>query len=170
MTRVWSVMAALLAGSVSAQRLNPNVPFTTPPAQAAPRTSSATPQQIKDAQTYYAPPRVVSTSMIYAVNLIINERRSVTGLIGPLDRQLATALERAGQVVPVQLAVGGGKRLNLKYARQYVGQAALGYTIIATAHNTIVWQGGQLKIWDSPFQADQVRDSLKPYFNAPATR
>lgn len=167
MKRLLLTVSGLSLATGTAQPINPNVPFTTPPAISAPKPGTATPRQIQDAKAYYASPKIVSTSMIYAVNLILNERRSVTGLIGPLDRQLVTALERAGQVVPVQLAVGGGTRLNIKYAQQSVHKQVVGYTIIATSKNTIVWQNGQLKVWESPFQADQVRDSMKAYFTPP---
>ena len=158
----------LLLSPAAAQTItmpaNPNVPYSQPKAPAPPVQTQPTPAQLKAAQEYYAPPKVVSSSMIMAVNLIINEKTDVTAMIGPLPRELQTALERAALHIPVYLAVGGGKNLNIKNARQFVSPNAAPNTIIATRKNIIVFSGGQLKIWESPFQADQFRSSMKPYF------
>lgn len=159
----------LLFSAAAAQTItmppNPNVPFSQPKAPAPPVQAQPTPAQLKAAQEYYAPPKVVSSSMIMAVNLIINEKTDVTAMVGPLPRELQTALERAALHIPVYLAVGGGKSLNIKNARQFVSPNNAPNTIIATRKNTIVFSDGQLKIWESPFQADQFRSSMKPYFN-----
>lgn len=142
---------------------NPNTPGTTPAPLPMPKAPPLTPQQMQQAREYYAPPRVVSTSMTYAVNLILNEKTGITGMTGGLPRELATALDRAALHIPVKLAVGGGQRLRLQNVQQYVQPSAAPNTIIATQKNTITFSGGKLQVWESGFQADQVRQSLAPF-------
>ncbi|MBZ9714969.1 hypothetical protein [Deinococcus multiflagellatus] len=74
--------------------------------QYTPGLTPAQQQQLKASlEAVVAPPTVVGTGLKPAVTAILNSRSQISGLVGPLPRELEEALNRAAIRTPVRLVM-----------------------------------------------------------------
>ena len=130
-------------------------------------TPGMTPEQQQQLKNHLdkqlATPKLVSRSAQAAVTAILNEQGRISGLVGPLPRELGEALNRAAIRIPVQLVLGGSaaNTSGLNRVKRVLVNASAPTTMIATSEYLITVDASGIAVYQTAFMASQVHQNVQ---------
>jgi len=135
--------------------------FTRPDADGYRYSPGLTPAQQAQLRGLAAPARnaLISTSPLAAINLILNETKSVSGIVLPLDQSYRTALGRAALHVPVNLVTLGAPMQIPRVTEAASGKqrTATPYSVLVTTSNIIFIGTSGVEIYTAPNGTDALK-------------
>lgn len=116
-----------------------------------------------------APPKLVGSGVKAAVTAILNTQGRVSGLVGPLPRELAEALNRAAIRTPVHLVLatqGAPATASLSRVKTVLLPTGSPTTMLATTDLLITVESGRISVYQSAYLANQVHRNVQQIIDA----
>ncbi|ABW34998.1 hypothetical protein Dgeo_2955 (plasmid) [Deinococcus geothermalis DSM 11300] len=118
-----------------------------------------------------APPKLVGSGVGAAVTAVLNTQGLISGLVGPLPRELGEALNRAAIRTPVQLVLatqGVPATASLSRVKRVLLPTNSPTTMLATTDMLITVDAGRINVYQSAYLADQVHQNVQQIIDATA--
>ncbi|GGB73823.1 hypothetical protein [Deinococcus soli (ex Cha et al. 2016)] len=114
-------------------------------------------------------PKVIGRTAKAAVTAILNEPTLISGMVGPLPRELAEALNRAAIRTPVRLVMATQSTRNviaMPRVQTLLVNAASPVTMLATKDLLITVDGQGVTVYQTALQAGQVHQNVQQLIDA----